>query len=307
MNRPLLSVVMPVHQGERWLDAALASIAPEPGVAIEVVIRDSTPERSCGEIAARHKGRLSIDYAHLPEIASWTRKTNLAVEAARAEHVAMLHQDDLWLPQRIAVAAEMIARDPDAVLLLTPAQIVDATGRMLGVWRPPFRPGRVAPDVVRDALLVQNSIAIPTPVFRRDAYRAVGGLDESLWYTPDWDLWLKLAGHGAVIYDPRPATAFRIHAQSLTMTGDHREFADQLALVLDRHLDPGAPAARLCRASARINVQLARGAAGNLAGGAAALGTLLALGPRGMVRYFHASRLHERIIPRLRAKLSRAF
>lgn len=307
MIRPLLSVVMPVHGGERWLDAALASIATGPGIAIEVVIRDSSPDRSCTEIATRHQGRLSIDYAYMPETASWTRKTNLAVEAARAEHVAMLHQDDLWLPHRIALAAEMIARDPDAVLLLTPAQTVDATGRTLGVWRPPFRPGRLAPDVVRDALLVQNSIAIPTPVFRRDAYRAVGGLDESLWYTPDWDLWLKLAAHGAVIYDPRPATAFRIHAQSLTMTGDRREFADQLSLVLDRHLDPGTPVARLCRASARINVQLARAAAGHPAGALAALGTLLALGPRGMVRYFHASRILERIVPRLRAKLSGAF
>ena len=45
------------------------------------------------------------------------------------------------------------------------------------------------------------------------------GLDEELWYTPDWDLWLKLGEHVPVAYDPQPATAFRVHGTSLTMSG----------------------------------------------------------------------------------------
>ncbi|RYD63102.1 MAG: glycosyltransferase, partial [Sphingomonadales bacterium] len=129
---------MPVHAGERWLDETLASIVTRADVPIEVVIRDSTPVASCEPIVRRHADRLSIDYAYVPDIASWTHKTNLAVEAARAEHVAMLHQDDLWLPERLEVVGQILARDPDAALLVTGAQLVDETGRMLGFWRPPF-------------------------------------------------------------------------------------------------------------------------------------------------------------------------
>lgn len=295
---------MPVHAGERWLDATLASIASRVDFPVEVVIRDSTPGSSCEAIVMRHADRLRMDYAYVPEIASWTRKTNLAVEAARAEHVAMLHQDDLWLPERIDVIARMIADDPDAALLVTGAQLVDDTGRPMGSWHPPFASGEVEPHACRNDLLVQNSIALPSPVFRRDAYLAVGGLDESLWYTPDWDLWLKLAGQGRVIYDPRPTVAFRIHGGSLTMTGDRREFAEQLDIVLERHLPATDPDARLCRASARINVLLARAAGGEPAAAFKALATLLGLGPRGAVRYLRASRLAERLLPRLRLRLS---
>lgn len=308
MERPFLSVVMPVHAGERWLDATLASIPSREDFPIEVVIRDSTLDVSCEAIVMRHADRLCIDYAYLPEVPSWTRKTNLAVEAARSEHVAMLHQDDLWLPGRLDVLAEMIARDPNAALSVTAARIVDSAGRLLGGWRPPFTTGEVAPETFRDDLLIQNSIALPAPVFRRDAYLAAGGLDESLWYTPDWDLWLKLAAQGRVIYDSRPTVAFRIHGGSLTMTGDRREFAEQLDIVLQRHLPANSRIAPLCRASAHINVLLAQAAAGQpTTGMAAALTTLLALGPVGIIRYFHASRIAERVTPRLRARLSGAF
>lgn len=304
MERPLLSVVMPVHAGERWLDGTLASIVSRPDAPVEVIIRDSTPGASCEAIVMRHAERLSIDYAYMPNIASWTRKTNLAVEAASAEHVAMLHQDDLWLPGRLDVVAELIARAPDAALLVTAAQIVDNAGSALGLWRPPFAAGEVSREACRDDLLVQNSIALPAPVFRRDAYLAAGGLDESLWYTPDWDLWLKLAAQGRVIYDPRPTVAFRVHGGSLTMTGDRREFAEQLDIVLERHLPAGSREARLCRASARINVLLARAAGGEVAAAFKALATLLGLGPRGALRYLRASRLAERLLPRLRLRLS---
>lgn len=308
MARPLVSVVMPVHAGERWLDAALATITSTADAPVEVIIRDSSPTGSCEAIVQRHAGRLQIDYLHMPEVASWTRKTNLAVEAARGEHIAMLHQDDFWLPGRLAVVAEMIAQDRDAALLVTSACIVDDSGRALGRWRPPFASGEVANDACRDGLLVQNSIAIPAPVFRRDAYLAVGGLDESLWYTPDWDLWLKLAARGRVLYDPRPTVAFRVHGGSLTMTGDRREFAEQLEIVLARHLPAASKIAPICRASARINVLLAQAADGRPARAiAAALGTMLALGPRAIVRYIHASRIVERVTPRLRARLSGVF
>jgi hypothetical protein len=295
---------MPVHCGEDWLDAALTSIQPDVPGDVELVIRDSTPGQSCAGVIARHAGRLQIDYAYMPEVASWTRKTNLAVKAARGEYVCILHQDDLWLEGRLALAREMIARFPDAGLFLSPSLIVDETGRRLGQWRPPFRSGRISPADYRDLLLVQNSVAMPAPIFRRDIYLATGGLDESLWYTPDWDLWLKLGEHAAVAYDPQPATAFRIHGGSLTMNGDRREFAEQLEIVLSRYLRAGSKTARISRASVRINTLLSEAALRNPGALLRALVTFLALGPINGSRYIRYSRIIERVLPRLRLRFA---
>ncbi|XUU59502.1 glycosyltransferase [Erythrobacter sp. HA6-11] len=305
-SRPWLSIVMPVHQPNQWLDDALASIEDDGrDGGVEVIIRDSTPEFPAGAVFVRqHRDRLNIDYAHMPHIASWTRKTNIGVEEARGHHVCTLHQDDLWLPERIATIRDMMASAPDAALYLTPARLIDNASRDLGGWRPPFKQGQVPQSAFREMLLVQNSIAMPAPVFKRDAYLAAGGLDESLWYTPDWELWLKLGEQGPVVFDPCPTSAFRIHGGAQTMTRSRSEFAEQLGIVLDRHLAEDGPTARISRASVAINTALAQAAAGDSTAKWRALGSFAKLGPVDAVRYLKYSRLVERLWPRLRLRFA---
>lgn len=302
---PWLSVVMPVHRPTPWLDEALASIAAQgevPGV-IEVIIRDSTPEGPAGKAAVvRFAHALAIDYAHVPDVASWTAKTNAMVSAARARHVCTLHQDDVWLAGRAQAMRAAIARHDGAALIFGPARLIDPTGRDLGGLHPPFEPGIVPQGHFRDLMLVQNTLAMPAPIFDRDAYIAAGGMDEALWYTPDWELWLKLGDQGPVAFDPQPTSAFRIHPAAQTMTRSREELAEQLQLVLARHLPPQAGTAQLSHASVAINIALAEAAAGDRGAKWRALATLCGLGPVGAYQYLRYSRLAERLWPRLRLR-----
>src|SRR5947207_2836516 len=71
-----------------------------------------------------------------------------------------------------------------------------------------------------------------------------GGLDESLWYTADWDLWLRLAALGRIRYLQSAFAAFRVHAGSQTVVrNDVGERRRQLETVLDRHRANAAPGA----------------------------------------------------------------
>ena len=87
-------------------------------------------------------------------------------------------------------------------------------------------------------MLVQNFISMPAPLFSREAALRVGGLDEDLWYTADWDFWLKLAAVGKTIYVPRALSAFRIHPHSQTVERSTQtdDFRRQLAIVLEKHI-----------------------------------------------------------------------
>ncbi len=309
MDEPWLTIVMPVHRGGDWLDEALASV-PSSGdngggenETIAVVIRDSTPEGPCEAPIAKHRSRLPIDYEYWPDIASWTRKTNLGVEAAQSRYVCTLHQDDLWHPERAQIIKAMIAAQPDAALYVTGASIIDQNGSVVGPWQPPFESGLQDSGAYRDRLLVQNSIAMPAPVWNRDAYLAAGGLDEALWYTPDWDLWLKLSYQGPVVFDPRASASFRLHGSSLTMTGDKSEMAKELEEVLTRHRFDDEKFAALGKASVRINTALAEASVGAKGALTRALCAFLGLGPVGAARYLHYSRLIERVWPRLRLRM----
>lgn len=308
---PWLSVVMPVHAGERWLTATLESLAREADDGVEVVLIDSSPDDRSLAIAERFADRLSLVVEQRRDLVGWPEKTNHAVARASGGHIAMLHQDDLWLPGRGAALKAWIATNPDAVLHLGPTRIVDATGRKRGTWRCPLPVGAVPDAMLAARLPVQNFISVPAPVFRRDAFLAVGGLDADLWYTADWDLWIKLARHGAVHHHRDVTTGFRIHGTSLTMTGSRSldSFEAQMRTVLDRHADWRAPATTSVAASISLamNVALAGAASGNKGRMRAALWRLVAAGPATLIRYVHYSRIVDRVLPRLRCKLAGGF
>jgi hypothetical protein len=314
MERPWLSAIVPSHNGDRWLAAALQSVVDQRDEGIEVIVVDSSDVGNTLEIVDRFADRLVVRAYRRTDLASWMEKTNFGVEVAKADWICMLHKDDLWLPGRCSAVRGWVAARPDSVMHLHPAYIVDEAGRQLGLWRCPLPAGDapVPPLLLLERLLVQNFIAVPTPTIRRDAYLKAGGLDKQLWYTADWDLYLKILAIGAVYYHADVLACYRIHENSLTTSGSRSlgEFRSQMETVVDRHIgrlgERQQETFRMAMTSIAVNVALAAASRGKPALLIKAIGNLLALGPRGIVRYVHRSRIIERTCPRLRARIAGA-
>jgi hypothetical protein len=133
-------------------------------------------------------------------------------------------------------------------------------------------------------------------------------MDEDLWYTADWDVYLKLSAQGDFVYEAQPTTAFRIHASSLTIIGsrDTNDFGSQMMKVLDRHggrlQSRQAPLTlKLARASIAINTALAAGMNGKAGYFLHAIGHVSKMWPHQFLKYMVYSRLADRVLPRLRA------
>jgi glycosyltransferase involved in cell wall biosynthesis len=312
-DKPWLTVVIPTFQGEASIAATLASIAAEPCAGIEVLLIDNSPTPATIDIARAYGDRLALRIHERPDLPMWHEKTNAFTALASAPYVCWLHQDDIWLPGRVAAMRGWIAAAPQAALHLAPSAIVDRKGRTRGVWRCPLPAGEVDPALLTRRLLVQNFVAAPAPLIRRECWLACGGLDESLWYTADWDVWLKLAGVGPVWYHDCVTTGFRVHGGSQTMTGSRRaaDFTDQMRIVLERHLPrlrgESAGVERAARASIAVNTALAAAAAGDPRHLIRAAAQLAKLGPIGIGRYLRDSRIMDRVAPRVRAKLAGVF
>jgi glycosyltransferase involved in cell wall biosynthesis len=311
---PWLSVIVPSHRGERWIDASLGSIAAEAAEGIEVLLIDGSPTRATVDRAAGYAQRLNLRIFERGDLASWHSKTNFGVEAAASDHVCWLGVDDIWLPGRARTVRDWIDAAPESPLHLAASAIIDRNGRRLGNWMCPLPRGTpLSPDSVIERLLVQNFVAAPAPVFRKDAWMRCGGLDPTLWYTADWDIWLKLVAAGTTYYHDVPTIGFRVHGNSLTMTGSANivDFAEQMRTVLDRHLsrlgETAGAVAAAARASISVNAALASASAGDYRALAAAAWEICRLGPAGAARYWNHSRIADRLLPRLRAKLAGGF
>jgi len=313
MAVPFLSVVMPSFKGAQWIANALNSVRAQEDSGIEVTVVDGDEDPATEQAVAPFQSDLNIRYFRRPDLATWQAKTNFAVAQASADHIAMLHVDDLWLPGRAAAVRKWIAGNPAAVCHLSPSELIDLDGRRIATWRCPFEPSEqpIPRNRLIERLLVQNFISCPAPVFQRSAWSVVDGLDETLWYTADWDLYLKLASAGPVVYHAEALTAFRLHGSSLTVSGsrDASDFEQQMRIVLDRH--SGALAAEdsertlgLARTSIAVNTSLAIAAAGRPAALLTVLRHMLTLWPKQLFDYWQWSRFGDRVIPRLRLRLA---
>ncbi len=311
---PWLSVIMPIHNGAHFLEATLASAAAEADAGMEFLCFDSGDDNGASrEVAERFAGRMDIRWTATPDLKPWTSKTNLGVRQARAAHIVMLHQDDLWLPGHGRELAKTVRdmSEGNYPLSIGPSRLVGSKGQDAGSWNLPFRPGRIAGRELASTLLVQNTISVPSPVVDRAAFLSAGGMDDDLWYTADWDLYLKLALLGDVLVRPGATTAFRLHGGSLTMTGSGNiaEFRAQQEAVLERYLPQLMPlrsgVLARARASVAVNCALAAASRGQLGALAPAMMRVLLLGPWGWYRFLHDTRLVDRVGGRLLLKLAR--
>jgi hypothetical protein len=310
-----LSVVIPTHCGEQWLSDALDSLAAQPIRDFECVVVDSSPDSGVRDLVATYADRLRIYFYVRPDLEHWRAKTNFGFEVASAPFVSVLHQDDYWLPTRAGLLRNWLAAAPNAVMHLHPSFIVDGKGRQLGTWRCPLPSnGMPAPNnIILERLLVQNFISVPAPVVRREAFLAVGGLDERLLYAGEWDLYLKLARSGSVVYHAETLSCFRIHTQSLRMPASNGivHFEQQMRQVLQSHLD-AVPMERLsdllprALTSIEVNTALAEAHNGDITGVLRAMAAIMRLGPKRAMQYLRDSRLVDRLLPRLRARMAGA-
>lgn len=313
---PWLSVIIPVYNGERYLANALDSIEIQHDDQIEVIAVDDGSSDASVDILRSYERRLPLQIHCLPRSGNWVANTNIGLSMARGNYVSMLHQDDLWLPGRLDWIREMIAICGDPELLLHQAQFIDAAGVSVGSWRCPLPPYiALDADQVLERLLVQNFIALPTATFKREMAADLGGLDEDLWYTADWDLWLKIAARGITRYLPETLASYRVHDQAQTTIGSAQgdRFRKQLEIVLDRHLSGwkghrggGTKADQVesaARFSLEVNCALAAFLHGRRGPAASLAGQFVALGPAGWRRYLRDSQVEERLGSRIRAKL----
>jgi len=308
--KPFLSVVTPVHNGENYIAAALESVRGQSTEGIELVVVDDGSTDRTADIVKDFARSIAIRIISPGRIGNWVGATNLGLREASGEWACFLHHDDLWLPGRMARLRREMEK-AEGALVLHNAMFVGPDGRKLGPWTCPFDDGVVPSDQFIERLLVQNFIAIPSPVFRRSAVIESGELDEALWFTADWDLWLRLGAMGPVRFIAETLTAFRVHPASMTAARKllPGEWEQQLTAVLARHLPKWQGSGRrrksverAAMASIAVNCLLAAASRNEPARPGRAVPQLLALGPLGWHRYLRDSRIVERVRSRLRVQ-----
>jgi glycosyltransferase involved in cell wall biosynthesis len=240
-----VGVVIPVHNGARWLTEAIESLQRQTLSSWTAIVVDDGSTDGSGALArAVALGDLRITVVE---------QTNLGTAAARlrglaelpisAAYVAFLDADDRYEPQALALLRAALHPRSDAVGAYALARYVDAEGNVVlrGRHEAVQRDRRVLVGhrVVDGGLeadlgfasLVVNNVIWPAAValLRTDRVRAVGGPDPSFRVQQDWELYVRLSRSGPFVGVDRTLVDYRRHDANATVTSlEHSYQQDRL-------------------------------------------------------------------------------
>jgi glycosyltransferase involved in cell wall biosynthesis len=107
-STPNVSVVIPLHNGEKWIGQAIRSVLVEPEVGEVVVVENGSSDNSLDHVDQTFRGNSRVRTLVLPESPSIPAARNFGVTASRLEFLAFIDQDDWWVQGRIARQMQQI-------------------------------------------------------------------------------------------------------------------------------------------------------------------------------------------------------
>lgn len=216
---PKVSVIVPAHNHERYIEAALDSARDEGYPNLEIVLMDDgSTDGTWDRVGAwqeRNAGLLTVQ-AMLQDNVGLTKTLNRLLHLASGEYVAMLASDDRLLPGGLGSRVDLLEARPDLIAVFADARVIDANGRVtsehaVGFGDPRARV-RLLDDPARE-IVERWSVPGPVMVYRRDEVRAMGGYSEAL-TLEDWDLYLRLASRNAIAYLDQVVAEYRWHGDN---------------------------------------------------------------------------------------------
>ena len=228
MGRPAVSVLMTVHNSQRFIDQAVRSVLAQDFSDLElIVVDDGSTDRTARKLThlARQDDRLKVitqPNRGIPIAA------NAGLEHCRGRYVARLDSDDLARSDRIRRQVAYLEAN-DAVCVGSDMALIDPRGRFLTVMHNPPDDASIQAHILRGHAAIGHTSCL----IRGDAIERIGGYDERFTCGVDLDLWLRLGEIGALANISEPLVQYRLHDKSISeREGRHQREMFYLACQL---------------------------------------------------------------------------
>lgn len=208
--QPLVSVIIPTYNGAAYLREAISSATPESqGIReVEIIVVDDQSKDNSHEIAKSFQ--YPVTAFRLSQNGGVANARNYGISKARGRYIALLDQDDIFLPNKLKEQVNIMQADSTLVLCHGNILVVNEHGMpiehdKLGHQSPP------PSGLVTKELFEWNHVLACTTLFRKDAFLKAGGFNVSLWGTDDYEMWLNLSLQGNFKYIDEIIAKYRWH------------------------------------------------------------------------------------------------
>lgn len=238
VTRPLVSVIIPVYNGERYIAETIASVVAQTEPSWEIIaVNDGSKDSSLWVLVAE-AGKDSRVRVMSVKNGGVSRARNTGVEAARGEYIAFLDQDDLWAPAKLELQLARFRADRGLGISYTNLSIIDHAGAIVREKVLTFTPGKNRGQVF-DELVFDCFMGISSVMMRKALFDEIGGFDPQYSLAEDYDFLLKAVRTVPVDYIDEPLILYREHCRSGTHTKIDRIIGESFRILRGwREKDP---------------------------------------------------------------------
>jgi glycosyltransferase involved in cell wall biosynthesis len=237
---PLISVLVPVYNGARYVGRAVQSILDQSERDFELIAVDDGSTDGSLDIL-KHFADLD---ARVRLVSRGNRglvaTLNEMLALARGTFLARMDADDIAEPLRFERELQALVTDPALVAIGCSVHFIDPSDRRLMTFAYP-----VGHDAIVDWIMAVergNAMSHPALMMRADAVAKIGGYREAFWPAEDADLVLRLAEIGRVDNLAEPLLSYRLHPQSIGQLNAKRQRDALFRCVVEAAARRGRPA-----------------------------------------------------------------
>ena len=212
LTAPAISVLMPVYNGEKYLDEALRSILEQTFSDFEVIIINDGSTDNSLQILERYTQKDQRIRLVSRENRGLVATLNEGLALAKAPLIARMDADDIAYPERFKLQKQFLDENPEVVCTGGYIEMIDYAGRVLTLLTMPLD------DQSIQELMLKGHAAIvhPASMMRADTMKAIGGYKEEYKAAEDLDLWLRLGEMGKLANIPQLILRYRFLATSIS-------------------------------------------------------------------------------------------
>ncbi|UFH59218.1 glycosyltransferase family 2 protein [Sulfurovum mangrovi] len=237
-NKPFFSVVIPLYNKENYVKETIRSVVEQSFRGFEiVVVDDGSTDNSVDVVQTIDDPRIRIIRQ---KNAGVSVARNRGIKEAKADYIAFLDADDIWLPKFLQTIYELIQKHPEAGLYATARKLRKANSEEIGInlkSLPSKEYQGIVPDYFKSMTLGDNLVwtsatCIPKKVFiENDIWFPVGEK-----YGEDTHVWIRVAMQFDIAYDSKVCSVYKIETENNTVEIARKEKElPRSILILDNY------------------------------------------------------------------------
>jgi glycosyltransferase involved in cell wall biosynthesis len=213
MNKPLVSVLMPVYNDGSYLDDAINSVLNQSYTNFELIIVNDGSTDNTEEIINKYKNE-KVQYFVNPSNIKLIKTLNKGVDLCTGKYIARMDADDICLPNRIEKQVDFLEKNTEYVLVGGQCVKINDQGERL---KGTSNLSCCHDEILADLLFKSCPIVHPLVMIRRNILQEFSPVfDEEYLHAEDYDLWFRLAEKGKLANLTSVLLQYRVHSNQVT-------------------------------------------------------------------------------------------